>query len=147
MGLSFRSLTGLLVLVAAAIGFPNASIAQPALSNQPSSNETIAERFNRAYFANDPEFFRNRSLRRQIDWIFGPGSLFRNSFPENEINRDSELVDMLYHNVLEQQVSSDPIFRTRDLPNPYETTILLSPRVNVNNQEDNELIFEQQLPE
>ena len=132
MGLRFKSLNGVLVLVAAAIGFPYAAIAQPTLSTQPSGNETISETFNRAYFRNDPEFFRNRSLKRQIDLILGPGSLFRNSFPENEILRDAKLVDILYQDVLEQQASSDPIIRTPDLPNPYETTILLSPRFDVN---------------
>jgi len=41
------------------------------------------------------------------------------------------MVDIVYQNTLEQQVSSDPIIRTQDLPNPYETSILLSPRFNV----------------
>jgi hypothetical protein len=147
MGLRFKSLNGVWVLVAAAIGFPCAAIAQPTLSTQPSGNETISETFNRAFFRNDPEFFRNRSIKRQIDLILGPGSLLRNSFPENEILRDAKLVDILYQDVLEQQASSDPIIRTPDLPNPYESTILVSPRVNVNNQtQGNELIFEQLPP-
>lgn len=143
MGLSFRSLTGVLVLVAAASGFPFAAIAQPTSSTQPSSNETIAETFNRAFFANDPEFFRNRSFGRQLDLILGPGSLIRNSFPENEIIRDAERVDNLYEATLEQQVSSDPIIRTRDLPNPYETSILRSRSLSPNSRvQGRELIFD-----
>lgn len=148
MGLRFRSLPSVLVLIAAATGFPCAAIAQTASRTaEETSYPTIKEVFNQAFFENDPDFFRNRSLGRQIDWILGPGSLLRNSFPENEISRDAELVNRLYQDVLEQQVSNGPVIRTRDLPNPYETTILLSPRVNVNNPvEGNELIFEQQPP-
>lgn len=134
MGLRFSSLSSVLVLVAAAIGFPSAAIAQSTLSTQSSGNETLSETFNRAFFKNDPEFFRNRSPKRQIDLILGPGSLIRNSFPENEILRDAKLVDILYQDALEQQVSSDPIIRTPDLPNPYETSILQSPRFNVNSR-------------
>lgn len=132
MSLRFRRLSDVLVLVAAAIGFPSAAIAQPALNTQPSGNETISETFNRAFFRNDPDFFRNRSIKRQVDLILGPGSLLRNSFPENEILRDAKLVDILYQDVLGQQASSGPVIRTPDLPNPYETSIFQSPRINVN---------------
>ncbi len=149
MGLRFRSLTGVLVFVAAATGFPFAAIAQPTSRTAPNGLATIEETlyptveevFNRAFFENDPEFFRNRSLGRQLNLIFGP------DFPENEIIQDTRLVHILYQDVLEQQASSDPIIRTPDLPNPYESTILVSPRVNVNNQtQGNELIFEQLPP-
>lgn len=148
MELRFKSLTGVLVLVTAAIGFPCAAIAQTASTTaEETLYPTIQEVFNQAFFENDPDFFSNRSLGRQIDWILGPGSLLRNSFPENEISRDAELVNRLYQDVLQQQVSNGPIIRTRDLPNPYETTILQSPRVNVNNPVGgNEVIFEQQPP-
>lgn len=150
MCLRFRSLTGVLVLVSAAVSFPLAAIAQTTSTTAPNGLATIEETlyptidevFQRAFFENDPDFFRNRSLGRQLNWIFGP------DFTENEIAQDARLVDILYHDVLEQQVSSDPIIRTPDLPNPYETTILESPRVNVNNQvQGNELIFEQLPPQ
>ena len=148
MGIRFRSLTGVLVLVAAAIGFPFAVAAQPTSNTEPVANESLSEAFNRAFFKNDPEFFRNRSPRRQLDFIFGPGSLLRNSFPENEIRRDAEVVDILYRDALEQQVSSDPIIRTPDLPNPYKTSILDSPRSSVNSRvQGSELIFEASPPQ
>lgn len=143
MVVRFRSLTGVLVFVAVATGFPFAAIAEPTSSSQPSGKETISETFNRAFFKNDPDFFRNRSFGRQLDFILGTPSLRGNSFPENEISRDAEVVDIVYQDGLEQQVSSGPIIRTRDLPNPYETSILRSPRFNVNNRvQGNEFIFE-----
>ncbi len=143
MGVSFKSLTGVLVFVAVATGFPFATVAQPTSSSQPNGNETMAETFNRAFFKNDPEFFRNRSFGRQLGLILGTPSSRGNSFPENEITRDAEVADVLYQDGLEQQVSSGPIIRTRDLPNPYQTSILRSPRFNVNNRaKGNEFIFD-----
>jgi hypothetical protein len=135
MCLKFKNLIGVLALATTATSFHSAAMAQSSLVTRlRGGNETISETFNRAFFKNDPEFFRNRSAKRQLDFLFGPGSLLRNSFPENEIRRDAELVDILYRDILNQQVSSDPIIRTPDLPNPYETSILTSPRINVNNQ-------------
>lgn len=136
--------TSVLILFAAA-SFPSIAIAQPRINIQPEDNVTIPEAFERAFFKNDPQFFRNNSIERQVNVIFGPGSLFRNSFPENEISRDARLVHQLYEQVLNQQTSSDPVVRTPDLPNPYSTSILSSPRLDVNSSNNikvNELIFE-----
>lgn len=143
MDLMFKSLTGVLVLVAAATGFPSTATAELASSTQLSGYETTGERFNRAFFKNDRDFYRNRSVGRQLDLILGPGSLIRNSFPENEIRRDAELVNILYRDTLQQQVSNDPIIRTPDLPNPYETSVLQSPSIKVNSPAvGREVVFE-----
>jgi hypothetical protein len=149
MGLKFKNLISVLVIVSATTSFLSAAMAQSSLVTRlRGGNETLAETFNRAFFENDPEFFRNRSLKRQVDFILGVGSLTRNSFIESQILRDARLVDILYQDALEQQVSSDPIIRTSDLPNPYATSILLFPGVNVNNQvEERELRFEAQPPQ
>lgn len=137
VALRFRNLSCVLVLVAAASGFPFAAIAQ-STSTQPSSNEAISETFNRAFFTSDPEFYRNRSFGRQLDLILG-----LDSFTEDEITRDAERVNNLYEDTLERQVSSDPIIRTRDLPNPYETSILRSRSLKPNSRvEGRQFIFE-----
>lgn len=143
MPISLRNFSSLVVLVAA-IGFQSTAIAQPTRVIPQQANETLAETFTRAFFKNDPDFFRNRSFKRQLDWILGPGSVIRNSFPENEITRDAAQINTLYRTALEQQASNDPPIRTRDLPNPYESSILVSP-YNVNNPvERNEMLFERQ---
>lgn len=135
MSLRFKSLISVLVLVTTATSFYSAAMAQSSLITRlKRGNETISETFNRAFFKNDPEFFQNRSIKRQLDFLLGPGSLSRDSFPENEIMRDGKLIDILYQDVLNQQANSDPLIRTRDLPNPYETSILTSPRINFNSQ-------------
>jgi hypothetical protein len=64
--------------------------------------------------------------------MFGPGSVFKNSFPENEIARDAELINTVYRDALYQQTNNDPYIRTPDLPNPYNTSLLMSPHLNIN---------------
>lgn len=147
MGLRFRSLTGILMIVAAAT-VPVAATAQSASSSTSSGYATPAEVFNRVYFTNDPDFFHNDSAGRQLNFMFGIGSLLRNSFPENEITRDAELIDSLYKDTLKQQVSSGPIIRTRDLPNPYETSVLQNPSLKGNSPvAEREVVFETQPPQ
>ena len=73
-------------------------------------------------------FFENRDFGSQIEFLLGPGSLRKASFPELEISRDAFLVDRLYRDLLDEQVASDPIIRTPDLVNPYSTSLRLNPR-------------------
>lgn len=97
----------------------------------------IPENFNRAFNENSGDFFRNRSLRRQLqNLIIGP-------YPENEIDQDAELIQILYDDLLYQQAYDGPLIRTPDLPNPFNTSILQSPAININTRvRGSELIFE-----
>ncbi|BAZ38706.1 hypothetical protein NIES4101_46470 [Calothrix sp. NIES-4101] len=124
MGLNFKAMTGLLVLAAASL--PSVATAQDNTPNY----ETASEVIERAYFKNSPDYYRNQGFRRDLDLILGPGSLFRNSFPENQIERDAELVNKVYQDVIMQQAMNDPYIRTPDLPNPYNTSLIMSPRLN-----------------
>lgn len=127
MGFKCKSLSAFIVLIAT-MTFSSAVVAQTETINYEETNDV----FNRAYFKNDPDFYENQTFPRQVNWIIGPGSIFRNSFPESEIARDAELVNIVYRDVLTQQVSNDPYLRTPDLPNPYNTSLLASPRLNAN---------------
>ena len=127
MGLNCKTLSGLLILFAT-ITVSLRATAQTATPGYETPNEV----FERAFFKNDPNFYGNQTLKRQINWIVGPGSLFQNSFTENEIARDAELVNIVYRDTLNQQVRSGPYIRTPDLPNPYNTSLLSSPRLNTN---------------
>jgi hypothetical protein len=123
------ALGSLLVIIASAIAFP-ASAAEDTQVNY--EYETPPEVIERAYFKNGPNFFGNNTKESDIDLILGPGSLFKNSFPENKIARDAQLVHIIYQDLLYQQASSDPYLRTPDLPNPYNSSLLMSPRFNTN---------------
>ncbi|MBD2524986.1 hypothetical protein [Nostoc sp. FACHB-133] len=126
MRIKFKTFGGLLLLLAAGIAFPSVAFAQTATPR----TETTSDVFERAFFSHDRNFYENGSLKRQVDSLLGSGSSFGGSFPENEIARDAELVNTLYHDVLTQQVGNDPYLRTPDLPNPYDTSLIMSPRLN-----------------
>ncbi len=128
MRIKFKTFGGLLVLLAAGIAFPSVAFAQ----TETPRTETTSDVFERAFFSHDRNFYENGSLKRQLDSLLGSGSGFGGSFPENEIARDAELVNTLYHDVLTQQVGNDPYLRTPDLPNPYDTSLIMSPRLNSN---------------
>lgn len=112
MPIKFNRFSAFLLAIAAVSGFQASAIAQP-------SDRTFADRYEKALFISNPDFFQNRSFGRQFDWLLGT-----NGFPDNEINRDTKRANNLYQAGLERQASSDPVIRTRDLPNPYRTSVL-----------------------
>ncbi|KZL49547.1 hypothetical protein [Nodularia spumigena] len=126
MGINLKTFGGLLALLVSGVAFPAVVVAQTETPNYETTNDT----FERAFFQNDRNFYENSSPKRQLESLMGSGSVFRNSFPENEIARDAELLNTLYRDVMKQQVSNDPYLRTPDLPNPYDTSLLMSPRLN-----------------
>ncbi len=132
MKISFKCLTGALVALTS-VCISSTAKAQTASPYQFSQYETLADRFEQVFYTNDKDMFENRSFLRQLDFLIGIGSL-NTSFVENEINADTKAVTILYKDALLRQGSSDPVVRTRDLPNPYDTSILQSPRVDVNRE-------------
>ncbi len=120
------------IATAALCGFASSAHADPDPSSivdlQNSRLLRLDQKFEREFFDNDREYYINRSLERQLDFLFG----IRNSFSENEINRDARGIHELYVEVLEQQTTSDPIIRTPDLPNPFNRSLLQIPPTNFN---------------
>ena len=129
MGINFKVLSGLLMLMAITVSFTSTAVAETETETETYNYQTPNEVFERAFFKNDPNFYGNKTLRRELDFILGAG-LGKNSFIENEIARDGKLVNILYRDILQQQVGNDPYIRTRDLPNPYSSLLMMSPRVN-----------------
>ncbi|PPS39118.1 hypothetical protein [Chroococcidiopsis sp. TS-821] len=121
MRFAYKCLTSLIILTA----IPTAAIAQPS-PIEPIRSETIPEAFYRAFFTNAPDFYRDRSLLRQLNSLFGISSFTRNSYPENEYIRDARLVNILYQDILQQQVGNTTL-RTPDLQNPYNTSVFSEP--------------------
>ncbi len=130
MGVKFKSLTGALVIFAT-VCIGSTAKAQTSPANQYSQYETLSDRFDQVFYTKDKEYSENRSLLRQLDFLIGIGGL-NNSFVENEITADTKAITVLYKDELLKQGSSDRVVRTRDLPNPYDTSILQSPRININ---------------
>ncbi len=134
MGVQFKSLTVALAILATVCTSSTAK-AQTSPANQYSQYETLSDRFEQVFYTSDKEYSRNRSFLRQLDFLIGIGGLNK-SFIENEITADTKAVNVLYRDALLQQNSSDRVVRTRDLPNPYDTSILQSPRVEVNSESE-----------
>jgi hypothetical protein len=114
MPIQFNRFSSVLLAIGVVAGFQANAIAQP-------TDPTLADRLEQEYFTSDPDFYQNRTWGRQFDWLLGT-----NGFPENEIHRDAQRTNQLYRSALAQQGSSDPVIRTRDLPNPYRSSILES---------------------
>ncbi|MFB2975412.1 hypothetical protein [Microseira sp. BLCC-F43] len=143
MGMRLSCLKGVMIVVAAAGGFANSAIADPYIFVPDNDRAVrIDQQFNRVFFSNDREFFKNRSIERQLDFLFG----LRNSYPENEINRDGRGVHNLYVEVLERQVGSDPILLTPDLPNPFNTSLRQLPPSSFNRPFGGRELINEELP-
>ena len=112
-----------LALAAASSLLATAAKAQTNSGYGPIRVETIPEAFDRTFFEESGDIYRNSSIQRQIGWIIGPGLPGRAGFPDLQIERDARRIGILYRDALEQQVSSDPIIRTPDLPNPFSSTL------------------------
>ncbi len=124
MGIGSKStLVGLAVIAFSTIA-ASAAIAQETFDNPTTGVlNNIPDQLNQVQFSNDRDFFRNRSLPRQVSYIFGPGVLIRNSFPDNEIARDGSAIYEFYQDLLSRQMASRPVIRTADLPNPFNESV------------------------
>lgn len=144
MGMWLKYPNGILGLTLSSLGMATAIFLQAAPSTAQSRQPiSIPDAFDEAFFESSKTFFQNRSIFRQIDLILGQGSLYRSSFPEVEIERDARRVEELYRRVLNQQMSSDPVIRTPDVPNPFDTSLLQQPPSNFTNRfPGSELNFE-----
>jgi hypothetical protein len=126
MGIKFPALSCLLVLITTS--FVLSSVAKAETPDY----QTTDNAFERAYFSYDSTFYGNTSLERQVGSLIGIGRKFGAAFPDNEIAKDGESVNKLYHDALSQQATNDPYIRTPDLPNPYNSSLLMTPRYNAN---------------
>ena len=88
---------------------------------------TTSEAFNEAFSHNYGSAPYNTTIWRQFNVIFGVTSFPEGSYPETEIVRDAEKIHELYEEIMHEQVSSDPIIRTRDLNNPYNSSLGSNP--------------------
>ena len=102
--------------------------------------ETIPGIFDRAFHDDSGNFFYNNSAFGQIETFLGWG------FPENEIAHDAEIVHSIYQSVLKQQSENDPIIRTLDLQNPFNSSLRTNPTYlgNTVSTETVEFVFPRQ---
>ena len=101
---------------------PATAVARPPSSNPSDSLNNV---FLRAFNNSTGRYFDSTSISGQANGIFGwrdfPGSFF-----DNQITSDAELVNAVYTDALQQQ-SGGKLVRSRDLTNPFDTSIQQNP--------------------
>ena len=108
MSIKFTKLS--LILVAGAIA--------SSLMTGVAQAESVSETFKEAYFENTGDAFENGSILGQLEFILGTGG-----FADAKIAKDGKLIDILYQDVMKQQAESAPNMVTRDLKNPFNTSV------------------------
>lgn len=96
----------------------------------PTGYQPFAIDFNEAASRNSGSTFKSQSFFGQTSFFLGisyPWPLKLNAFPEALIADDARRINQVYQDALIRQVSSDPIIRTPDLINPFNTSILTQP--------------------
>lgn len=104
------------VLLACIFGVTDTARAQ----NSGSSEKTIPERFDSAFYGLSGTFGWRTSLWGQVLERFV-------LYPDREMVGAGNRVEDLYREMMQQQSMSDPVIRTPDLENPFGSSLLLSP--------------------
>ncbi|XWK86588.1 MAG: hypothetical protein U7127_20585 [Phormidium sp.] len=91
----------------------------------PLTGYTLDEAMNRAYYNYNKPVYQDQLLPRQLYYIFGPSfNIFEGNYPEIEITKDARAVHNLYVEAMRIQGTIGPVIRTRNLPNPYNSSLL-----------------------
>jgi hypothetical protein len=127
MSIRLINLTTILLASVASSVFVHSAVAQVANFNDatPNSHNTSTV-FEKILTDEAGDFYLDSS---------GEGWLNNNfaSFPENEISEAGQKINQAYHQLMKQQVGTDPVMRTRDLENPFNTSVFENPSYLGNN--------------
>jgi hypothetical protein len=82
---------------------------------------TIPGAFDSAFYDNRSNYYYRTSRPGLIESLLGW------QHPEQGIIDDSASVNRIYRDAMNQQMTSDPFIRTRDIPNVYDSSILTLP--------------------
>ncbi|MCC0177025.1 serine/threonine protein kinase [Waterburya agarophytonicola K14] len=113
MSIKFAKLTTILL-----VGSTASIFSLPAKAEMQSLNEKFTE----AYFTKAQDAFVQSNIISQLDTIFG-----FTGFPDQHITKDGKAIDNLYQAGTVQQSSLGERMVTRDLANPYDTSIRENP--------------------
>ncbi len=113
MSIKFTKLSKILVI---------ATIASLLSLEAKAEMKSLPEAFKDAYFKKGKNAFEQSSIVGQLDTAFG-----FTGFPEQHISADGEAVDNVYQAGLKQQSATGMRMMTRDLENPYNTSLKENP--------------------
>ncbi|OLP18001.1 hypothetical protein BST81_13245 [Leptolyngbya sp. 'hensonii'] len=143
MRVGSRSLLGSLLLTVSVLAVTSSANAQQLdrTGSRQVRFETVPDAVDRIMTGKSRNYFENRTLERQTDFLFGFGTLVDGTFAENELATDGKLFEILYRDLMNQQVSTTPIIRTPDLNNPFNSSLLTGTNIN-NRIMTSELVYE-----
>lgn len=87
----------------------------------------VNELIDRSFFSNSGSFAEQVSIEGQLNLIFGFENFPEGSYPENNIVRDSILLNAVVKDYFKQLEQREPTIRTRDLPNPFTSSLQQNP--------------------
>ena len=82
---------------------------------------------NEAFWEHSGDFFRQASMEGQMNVIFGWERFPQGSYPENNITEDGLLLYAIMDDYFRQLREKEPTIRTRDLANPFDTSLRENP--------------------
>ncbi|MBL1210873.1 hypothetical protein [Geminocystis sp. GBBB08] len=91
----------------------------------PESNSPLNmnELINRAFSENSGTFYEASGIAGQLNTILGWRNFPQGSFPENNITQDGLLLHTIMSDYFKQLQQREPIIRTRDFPNPFDSSL------------------------
>lgn len=118
MSIKFTKLSKILVIATIASMF-----AAPAMAEKEQSPMSLNEAFTEALFEHGGNTYQRIDFFGQLNSLVG-----FSWFPDRQIMLNGKSVDSLYQDAMEQQASAGMPIMTRDLPNPYTTSLIENPR-------------------
>lgn len=119
MGVSFKHWSGGVALATLILTGHSVAVAQEQdveSQNRPLSQPTISETLDQQ--SNFDTYWTDTDIGGDANFLFSIDT------PEGVIKGSAERVEAIYKDLLQQQDDDFPTMRTRDLANPYETSLL-----------------------
>ena len=87
----------------------------------------VPQMVNDAFWRRDGDFFEDVRPQGYLDTVFGWSTFPLGSYPETELTRDALLIYTIMGDYFKQQNEDHPTLRTRDLINPFDTSLRNQP--------------------
>ncbi len=116
MGVNIKKWSGVFVLATLLSSAGSTALAEEKEAELPPLRQSsIPEVMNRNADLDDA--WENASILGDFKWNFGI------EYEDNKLAKDARRINALYIDLLEQRDRDNPAVRTRDLPNPYDTSL------------------------
>jgi hypothetical protein len=94
---------------------------------RPGSSLNLPQLMNQAYWQNSGTFFRQTTSLERLNSIFGWYNFPEGSYAENSVARDGLLINIIVDDHFKQLQQREPTIRTRDLTNPFDSSLNENP--------------------